>query len=423
MSGNASEKSPKASMRVLWVAQSCSLQDQEENLGLVGRTEGIITQYCGDRIQLAVVYMADGIHERKILKDGIVYYAVDADLRVGITDADWEKAREELLRVIEDFRPDIIQCFGAEWPYGAIAESVDIPVVIHMMGFLNIYFPSIHMARGDAGPSVRKESLLKTAARRMLHRELPKESAEDLQSRFERRVMSANRYFFGRTEWDRNIVRYYAPDSQYFHVPEAIKPCIYNAAGQWEYHFHEKIRLFSLSSADDRKGNEIILQTAKLLKELLHLDVVWKVAGSKDFFPYFEQRTAIRHEDVGIELLGMLGSREIIEELKSADLFVHPSIIDNSPHAVCEAQLLGCPVLASNVGGVPDLVTDRETGFLYPYNEPHTLAFMIVNLCKDRQTLSAISRKAVAAARSRHEPRAIASIMLQSYQQIIGKES
>ena len=72
-----------------------------------------MTKYCGQKIQLAVAYMADGVHESKLMQGGIVYYAVDADLRVSSTDDAWEKAKEELLRVIEDFHPDIIQCFGA----------------------------------------------------------------------------------------------------------------------------------------------------------------------------------------------------------------------------------------------------------------------------------------------------------------------
>ena len=40
----------------------------------------------------------------------------------------------------------------------------------------------------------------------------------------------------------------------------------------------------------------------------------------------------------------MIGPQQIVRELSEADLFIHPSIIDNSPNALCEAQLVGCPV-------------------------------------------------------------------------------
>ena len=398
MSGN-----PERPMRVLWIAQSCSLQDEENNPGLTGRTEQVLTAFGADRVQLAVAYMADGRHESRLTERGIDFYAVDAELGVGITDEAWERTRAELLRVIGEFRPDLIQCFGAEWPYGLIAEDVEIPVVIHMMGFLNIYYPSIHMARGDV-PGRKPRPTLKSALQRLLRGDRPAENSEARLQRVERRVMAANRYFFGRTNWDRNVVRYYAPGARYYHVPEAVKPRIYGAAGQWRFHAGGRLRLFSLSSGDDRKGNEILLRAAEICKNLLGLDLEWRVAGLREFFPYFEQRSGIRCEEVGIELLGMIDGEKIIEELKRADLFIHPSIMDNSPHAICEAQLIGCPVIASNVGGVPDLVKDGETGFLYPYNEPHTLAFLIANLVRDGELLTKISENEVAVSRERHDP-------------------
>ena len=442
----------------MWIAQGCSLQDDAKNPGLTGRMESVLTPFFGDRIQLAVAYMADGKHSQKMRRGGIEYYSVDADLRVGITDRDWERAREQLLCVIRDFCPDLIQCFGSEWPYGMIAEVVNIPVEVHLMGFLNIYYLSIHMARGDIWKkqsAVRKkpleawpekphspvkpqqmqeiqvnketigeaieESIGKTIEEttREAIGETVEETVEDRCRRFERRVMAASRFFFGRTQWDRNIARYYSPGSRYFHVPEVIKPSIYKALGQWKYQQRSRLRLFSLSSGDDRKGNEIILRTAEILKYLLGLDLEWRVAGSRDFIPYYEQRTGIMHEDVGIELLGMIGSEEIIEEMRSADLFVHPSIMDNSPNTVCEAQLIGCPVIASNVGGLPDLVENGKTGFLYPYNEPHTLAFMIANLRGDKKLLSEISKNEVTEARRRHDPQMIAEVMFRAYETIV----
>ena len=419
MSENWSGGEGERPVRVLWIAQSCSLQDEKENPGLTGRMESMLTRYCADRVRLAVAYMADGAHESRFTRDGIVYYAVNGDMRVGITERDWERTKAELLRIAEDFHPDVIQCFGAEWPYGAIAGFVDIPVVIHMMGFLNVYFLSLHMARGDTAQSGGVLGRAKAAVRRLIPRDPREESAEERRTEAERNVMRANRFFFGRTRWDRNIVKYYAePGARYFHMPEMIKPRIYDAAGQWRYHAGDKIRLFSLSSGDDRKGNGIILQTAQVLKNLLHLDFEWRVAGDKESFRGFEQRTGIHHEEVNTVLLGLIGSGEIVDELKAADFFIHPSIMDNSPHAVCEAQLIGCPVIASNVGGVADLVEDGETGFLYPYNEPHTLAFTVANLLGEEKLLGEISEKEVRTARERHDPEKIAHLLVQAYQTI-----
>ena len=417
-------------MRVLLISESCSLQEKEADSSLSGRYERYLTRYCGDQVQLAAAYMYDGIHEDKITSGGIVYYAVHADLRVAASEAECNKGKEGLLRVIDDFRPDIIHCFGAEWPYGRIAEYTSVPVVIHMMGFLNIYFLSNDMVCGvTARKPVRRGGIkgFLGAVRRRIRGEVnakdqglpPVKDRVTTAKETELKVMSANRYFMGRTEWDKNIVKYYSPGSKYYHVPEAVKPGIYAAAGQWKYHGGDKLRIFSISSADDRKGNEIILRTAQILKELMGLDFEWRVAGGRDFIPRFEERTGISHRDVNISMIGMIGVDRIVEEMTLADLSVHPSVVDNSPHSVCEAQLIGCPVIASNVGGLPQIIRDGVTGWLYPYNEPHTLAFLIGNICRDEELLTRISENEVRETLERHDPERVMRILTDTYKEII----
>lgn len=422
-------------MRVLWICDSCSLQDDENNLGLTARHEAVLAQYGKGRIDLGIAYSADGKYDSPIERKGITYYPVKASLGVDPDPEMWTRAKEDLLRIVDMFQPDLIQCFGAEWPYGRIAESVQVPVVIHMMGFLNIYHLSIAMARGEqffhvadtqSGESIAskvRSGLQDFIGAKILRRPKPLvpnvKEVQSITAERERGIMSVNRHFIGRTEWDKNIVRYYSPGAKYYHVAEAVKPGIYAAAGRWSYHYNGKLRLITYSSGDDRKGNEIILRTAKVLKEITGLAFEWRVAGNREFFQYFETATGIRHEDMNIELLGMIEEDRIIAELTEADFFIHPSIMDNSPHAICEAQLIGCPVLASNVGGVPQLVTDKVTGWLYPYHEPHTLAFLIANLCQSPDLLSHVSRMETETARKRHDPQRIAEDLLETYEKII----
>lgn len=366
-----------------------------------------------------MAYAADGEHDDRIEQNGITYYAVHSDMSVGISEEQWEQAKAELLRIIDDFQPDVIQCFGAEWPYGRIAEATQVPVVIHMMGFLNIYFLSVDMLYGRSCTDRERLSVrMRRALRRLVKGTGPYVRWEVPRAESERRVMAANRYFHGRTEWDRNVVKYFSPGSEYFHVEELVKPSVYAAAGKWNPCRDGKIRLFTCSAGDDRKGNDIILRTAKILKELMKIDFVWKVAGNKKFFSMFEKRTGIRGEDVNVEQIGYVDDPVIVEELTKSDFFIHPSIIDNSPHSVCEAQLIGCPVISSNVGGLPQLVRDGETGWLYPCNEPHTLAFLIGNLREDRELLEAVSKRETEMALKRHDPKTITGELVDIYERI-----
>ncbi len=65
-----------------------------------------------------------------------------------------------------------------------------------------------------------------------------------------------------------------------------------------------------------------------------------------------------------IVLLGRIEKSEVRRFLASGDIFVHPSGWDALPTTVMEACLMEKPVIASNVGGIPEIVMDNETGYL-----------------------------------------------------------
>ena len=81
-----------------------------------------------------------------------------------------------------------------------------------------------------------------------------------------------------------------------------------------------------------------------------------------------------------MQFTGSLREDQMIAEYLNAHLFICPSSIENSPNSLGEAQLLGVPVIASYVGGVPDMVTHGETGLLYRFEEVEMLAEGIRNL-------------------------------------------
>ncbi len=79
-----------------------------------------------------------------------------------------------------------------------------------------------------------------------------------------------------------------------------------------------------------------------------------------------------------------LGEREDVPELLAAsDLFVLPSLNEGMGRAVVEAMAAGKAVIATDVGGVPDLVADGESGLMVEAESPEQLAGAIVMLLKD----------------------------------------
>jgi glycosyltransferase involved in cell wall biosynthesis len=68
-------------------------------------------------------------------------------------------------------------------------------------------------------------------------------------------------------------------------------------------------------------------------------------------------------------LIGKLSRSEVKKLLESGDIFVHPSGSDALPRSVKEASLLEKPVVASNVGGIPEIVENNQSGYLCNIND------------------------------------------------------
>lgn len=83
---------------------------------------------------------------------------------------------------------------------------------------------------------------------------------------------------------------------------------------------------------------------------------------------------------------------------RALDVAVLPSLSEGMPNAALEAMLHGLPVVASHVGGVPEVVRDGETGLLVPPGDETQLAAALVALCADverRKALGARGRERV----------------------------
>ena len=125
---------------------------------------------------------------------------------------------------------------------------------------------------------------------------------------------------------------------------------------------------------------------------------------------------------MNVNIRGSVGKEVLVNELCNSSVYVHPSYIDNSPNSVCEAQLIGIPVLATNVGGIPTLVKDGETGFLFPANDPYMLANLIKMVVKDVSLSEKISFAEISVAKARHNPDSIKTTLLNVYNYILNEK-
>jgi L-malate glycosyltransferase len=150
--------------------------------------------------------------------------------------------------------------------------------------------------------------------------------------------------------------------------------------------------------------------------ELIFLGDVGKAA------PYDVEFTRLVAERPWCTHVGFAGRAELKAQLAQANLLALPTLEDNCPMVVLEAMAAGVPVLAARVGGVPDLVTEGETGYLC---DPHDAASMCAGAEKALHNPAAageIARVAKAQARERFHPRAVAQQHLDIYRHVLASQ-
>jgi glycosyltransferase involved in cell wall biosynthesis len=106
-------------------------------------------------------------------------------------------------------------------------------------------------------------------------------------------------------------------------------------------------------------------------------DVALVVAGDGPERQALERRSAELAVEDRVRFLGGVSREDVLRLFSAADAAVLPSAWENFPHTVVEALAVGCPVIATSVGGVPEVVRDGENGLLVPPNDPPALAAAI----------------------------------------------
>lgn len=322
----------------------------------------------------------------------------------------------KLLRLIEDYQPDVIHIFGTENNFSRVLKYTNIPSIIHLQGLIIPYINAWNF------PGLSKIKVLKNMniilffkGVGFFHEYFRFKKMADREAEY----FNICTNFMGRTHWDRAITKLYAPKSNYFHCDEVIRESFYNS--KWCLKKQEKFIISSTINPNIYKGLDLILKTANLLKEHSNFPFEWNVYGIKENNEYVKIVQDIlksKFKNNNVKLKGVVLENDLLNALLNSSLFVHSSYIDNSPNSVCEAQLIGLPVISTNVGGVSTLINNNIDGFLVPPNEPHVLASKIIDLYNNPDELKLISEKGLITAQKRHDKKKIKENLISIYQVI-----
>ncbi len=144
------------------------------------------------------------------------------------------------------------------------------------------------------------------------------------------------------------------------------------------------------------KGYEHLFRAIALLRQRLGAPLVLAVAGTGPLLPAYQAQV----RDLGCDdVVRFLGFRADLPDLMAAaDIFVLPSVAEAFGLVLTEALHLGTPVVATRVGGIPEIVTDGIDGLLVPPADPAALADALAGLLGDerrRKTMAGAGREKV----------------------------
>jgi glycosyltransferase involved in cell wall biosynthesis len=101
------------------------------------------------------------------------------------------------------------------------------------------------------------------------------------------------------------------------------------------------------------------------------------------------------------------------------DMLVLPSLSEGMPNAALEAMMFAKPVIASRVGGIPEVVLDGETGMLVPAKNPSALADALLELIRDQQKRTMMGRAGEIRVHAEFDPRERVTKVIQLYKTLL----
>lgn len=429
-------------MKVLWlcnimlpfIAKSLGHKIMVKEGWLSGLADKLLADRERNNITLAICFPTS--EDLRILKEdaslfvkgkaeGIDYYVFREDT---VHPEIYDAAVEESLRaVLADFEPDVVHIFGTEYPHTlACMRAFDRPerTLIGIQG-LCCAIAEVYMA--DLPYSVQKKKTFRDRLR--------KDSLEEQQLKFEMRgehekeALALAEHVTGRTDFDREMTRKLAPNAVYHFMNETLRGVFYNDI--WNIDRIEFHSLFISQGNYPIKGLHYVLDILPDIVEK-YKDTVLYVAGDvitansslKDkiklsgYGKYLLKQIKQKRLEEHVKFVGRLNSDKMCARLLKTHVFLCPSAIENSPNSVGEAMLLGVPVVASDVGGIHNLLQDGKDGLLYDRADPQQLKDAICSIFSDDKLAMSMSSNARAHALRTHDPEKNYRRLLEIYNEI-----
>ena len=361
------------------------------------------------KLGIATVY--NGKYFKKFEDEKVIYYLIPKK-----NIKKYSKKSENFWKLIlKDFCPNLIHIHGTEYPHSlellSVSENiknyVSIQGLISVCGQKEIYNAGLTYKDFLENITIRdilKNDLLLIQSHKFLKN-----------SKIEKKVLQKCSCIIGRTNWDYANTYYLTNQNKYEFCNECLRTSFYKYS--WNLKNVKRHSIFVSQASYPLKGFHQLLKATVLLKRNFS-DLKIYVAGSDitkskgnfkeklkmtGYGKYIKKMITKYDLYSNIEFLGLVSEEEYCQKLLQCNVFVQSSSIENSSNALGEAMLLGMPVVASYVGGTPDILLDKQEGLLYPFGDYNLMAKYISDIFNNDDLAKSLGNNAKIRAKKTHD--------------------
>ncbi len=142
-----------------------------------------------------------------------------------------------------------------------------------------------------------------------------------------------------------------------------------------------------------------------IIDSLAHLPptVKFLILGTGPLEEMLKEKTKLLKLESRVRFVGFVPHRELPIYLQASNIFIRPSLSEGMGVSFIEAMAAGLPVIATPVGGIPDFLTDGQTGLFCKVENPESIAEKVDVLMKDKEFRESLVKNAKEMVRTKYD--------------------
>lgn len=123
-----------------------------------------------------------------------------------------------------------------------------------------------------------------------------------------------------------------------------------------------------------------------LVKQKGYTNIKLHIAGNGESADTIQAQIRETHMEEHVIMHGFLNQPQLIQFLDKLDIYVHSSLGETMSNSIMQAQAMQLPIVATDVFGINNVITDKENGFLFPLGDTGALVAILENLIQNKAT-------------------------------------